>query len=1196
MSIKIWIRRRGPTAASILALVLASGLSSGATTDLSVGSASVVEGNSGTSKLRFTISRTGDLTLPLSIGVETDGTPAPAATAGVDYVSLPAGNRIVFPAGQSSMGVDVSVLGDTALEPDETLLLRLSNARQVSQPELAGAYQYFVKPSVSAGGSAYPSAITSADVDGDGKPDVLVAHENGFSVYPNRTTDGRLKLGAQQVFDTSLAPSAILSRDFDADGRPDLILAQRFNTKVLVLRNLSSNGVVQFAPPVEIALGGPPDALYSADINGDAKPDIVTTNGWAGTISVLLNLSTASELRFSNREFATSMPVGSAVLADFNTDGKTDIALVNGDDNHVVLLRNRSTLDSASFTSSNIAVSSRPDQLAAGDLDGDGKPELIVTDGPSNSHKLLINRSEGGEMQFTTNDLGYLPQTNSLHALDVDGDGKLDLVQVNRGVKLNTSTGPGDFRFAETVVTPTDGSGSHYADLDGDQRPEICLVRSYGWFAVTRNLSSPGKARFATRVTFGSLADGSALFGIASGDIDGDGRTDLVTVGSSKNDFALFANRSFNQELRLEYGGAVPLGKNLVVFRLEDLNLDGKPDLVMSDHSGEVLTAYRNTSTSAAFSFASPVSFPANTQPYNFALADFDGDGRKDAALANVGQDKVSVLRNLSTASLISFGAAQTVPSGPVAGAIAAGDLDGDGKADLAVATTSGSLSVLRNVSSAGTIAFAPMKSISVIAAFSFAIVDVDGDGKPELIVDGGFGVGASILPNASVTGDIRFGTAIPLSTESFGGYPIRGMDLDGDGRPEIIARGPLGVSVFQNLSAPGNIQLAPQMEYALLGPDGLEIADLNGDGQLDLAFAQNAEHSGSVLLGLFTEASISTNEGIGRILDDDLDTAPDSFGFPWRFGAARGSVQVSDAATIAGINTLAPISVTGGEYSINGGSFVATAGTVKAGDQVRARHTAASGFGATVQTVVTIGGVSASFASTTVAADTLPDSLSFPAKPGVEPGAVTESAASQVKGIDTSVPVSVTGGEYSINGGAFTAAPGTAAAGDQLRLRHRAASGYGQTTQTTISVGDTSASFSSTTRPADTTPDAVSFASAPGVAPDTLVQSAAIQVSGIEVAVAISIVGGEYSINGGNFGSIASTVAPGDIVVVRLRSASGLPGNATAVLRLNNLEVPFSVESLLPIDLGEKGGGALPPLMALIFAGLALLRRRTRT
>ncbi|WP_273455061.1 Calx-beta domain-containing protein, partial [Nevskia ramosa] len=113
---------------------------------------------------------------------------------------------------------------------------------------------------------------------------------------------------------------------------------------------------------------------------------------------------------------------------------------------------------------------------------------------------------------------------------------------------------------------------------------------------------------------------------------------------------------------------------------------------------------------------------------------------------------------------------------------------------------------------------------------------------------------------------------------------------------------------------------------------------------------------------------TIAKAQGVATILNDDVaaDTTPDQFGFASVTDVALGSVQTSNPITVAGINAASPISVVGGSYSVNGGAFVTTSGTVTVGQTVRVQQTASNTAGATTVATLTIGGVSANYSVTT--------------------------------------------------------------------------------------------------------------------------------------------------------------------------------------------------------------------------------------
>lgn len=199
-------------------------------------------------------------------------------------------------------------------------------------------------------------------------------------------------------------------------------------------------------------------------------------------------------------------------------------------------------------------------------------------------------------------------------------------------------------------------------------------------------------------------------------------------------------------------------------------------------------------------------------------------------------------------------------------------------------------------------------------------------------------------------------------------------------------------------------------------------------------------------------------------------DTTPNAFSFTDQTDVALSSTITSASITVSGIDAPAAISVTGGTYDINGsGSFTSSPGTVDNGDTVRARHTSSASHETATNTTVTIGGVSDTFTSTTEAAapgeDTTPNAFTFTDQTDVALSSVITSAAITVAGIDAPSTISVSGGTYDINGsGTFVSTPGTVEVGDTVRARHTSSSSYSTATNTVVTIGGVSDTFTSTT------------------------------------------------------------------------------------------------------------------------------------
>ena len=181
--------------------------------------------------------------------------------------------------------------------------------------------------------------------------------------------------------------------------------------------------------------------------------------------------------------------------------------------------------------------------------------------------------------------------------------------------------------------------------------------------------------------------------------------------------------------------------------------------------------------------------------------------------------------------------------------------------------------------------------------------------------------------------------------------------------------------------------------------------------------------------------------------------------------GVKPTTVVESNSIQISGLTKPAALTISGGEYRLNGSAYTKAKGTVKDGDTVQVRHTASSASNTTVTTTLKAGTNTYTFKSTTLVMDSTPDPISFVPQTGVSLSSLVESAVVTVSGINTTLALSITGGEYRINGGVYTKAKGTLQNGDTLQVRHTAATSSRKSITTTLKLGSTSVSFKSTTK-----------------------------------------------------------------------------------------------------------------------------------
>jgi hypothetical protein len=342
-----------------------------------------------------------------------------------------------------------------------------------------------------------------------------------------------------------------------------------------------------------------------------------------------------------------------------------------------------------------------------------------------------------------------------------------------------------------------------------------------------------------------------------------------------------------------------------------------------------------------------------------------------------------------------------------------------------------------------------------------------------------------------------------------------------------------------------------------------------------------------TVTVGTGTFAPVNFN-----VFTQAADTSPEPLNFGAQIDVALSTLVTSNTQTVTGINVATPIAITDGEYSVNGGPFTSVAGTVVEGDTVTLRQTSSATSDTTTNAFLTVGDQGATFAVTT--GDTTPQQFTFTDATNAALGTVTESNSVTIFGITLPAPISIVGGEYSINTGIFTSAPGTVTVGQQVVVRQTSSGTPATTTDTVLTVGGVADTFSVTTVPADTTPDAFAFTDQTGVALNSAITSNEITVAGINAAAPISVTDGQYSINGGAFTAAAGTVLAGNTVRVRVTSSATVSTAVNATLTIGGVSDTFTATTTAtPPSSGGGGSSSMDFLAIGLLGAVAFLRRR---
>lgn len=245
------------------------------------------------------------------------------------------------------------------------------------------------------------NAVVAGNFDGNGRADLAVATTgtDQIEVLPN---NGNGTFGSSIETNIPDDATAMAVADFGGNFKDDLAVVE--NGKVMILLGNDGDGTFDAAPGGQYGVGGiGPYSIISADVNGDGMPDLVATNRATGLVTVLLGAGNNGQLvPAPGSPFAAGAGVSSVTVADFNSDGVLDLAVVNAVANTVSIWIGQGNGRFWPDSGGPIPVGSGPAAIGAGDFNNDGYPDLAVADnGSSDVTVLLANRSRSSVYSFT---------------------------------------------------------------------------------------------------------------------------------------------------------------------------------------------------------------------------------------------------------------------------------------------------------------------------------------------------------------------------------------------------------------------------------------------------------------------------------------------------------------------------------------------------------------------------------------------------------------------------------------------------------------------------------------------------------------------------------------------------------------------------------------------------------------------------
>ena len=800
----------------------------------------------------------GDVTILEGMGGGSFAARAPIALTGNDVPKA-----IVAGVFGDGGGTDLAVLGQNndAASGDLTTLVRAGNG------------PYLVANTIPVGDT--PDGLVAGDYNGDGRTDLAVANilDPDVSIL--------LGIGQGEFVDTNAVDfSPIAVGDFNGDGLPDYAAPDGIHPGLADGTFQAATDIPELSAPGEMI-----SAIVAGDFGGDGRADLAVANYLDDEVTIFMG-----DGRGGFRD-AGSIAVGdhptAIAVGDFNGDGRDDLAVANAFSDNVTILLSHGD---GSFTDAgSVPVGGRPTSIVAGDFSGDGAVDLAVADGVSNDVTILRGDGRGSFRPEERIALTSVDYPSSIVKGDFVGDGRVDLAvagMFSNDVAILARDGSGSFRQTATIALGGRSSPVALAagDFTADGRTDLA-VADQGSADVTILLSRAGGTfhvsapiPFTQQEPSGNVVK-SLIAGIAVGSFTRGGPEDLLIADENTADIVFLAgvgNGTF-QGVAPDLVGATPQA-----LAAGDFNGDGRTDLAVANYfSGNVSILLGNDDGT----FKTMETIAVGIEPDAIVQGDFNGDGNLDLAVLDQGSASVpGDVKILLGNGAGDFTIAETIPVGLESIALVTGDFNADGHIDLAVldggtSTIPGDVTILLGDGRGN---FTRQATFVGLQPSALAAGDFNGDGRTDLAVAGDNNdvqilmvVGGSLLPVARpifvganlnpvgiVAGDFNHDGRLDLAVAS------QNADGLGDGDVTILQGQGNGTFVLTSTIS------FPEVSYPL----EIVAGDFNGNGNLDLAVTETGLGGVAVLLnhgdgGFQPSNTIAIAVSVGGILAADLNS-----------------------------------------------------------------------------------------------------------------------------------------------------------------------------------------------------------------------------------------------------------------------------------------------------------------------------------
>jgi len=573
-----------------------------------------------------------------------------------------------------------------------------------------------------------PRAIAIADFDRDGFDDLATVNGDANTVsillgVPDGTFAHEVEYPAAEY------ATQLHTGDFNEDGNVDLLTNGGPSTAYVLLGNGNGGFAADSAVP---AVGGA-SHLALGDLNSDGKQDLIAARRGgrysSGMFGVFFGAGDGSFLPLVEYEPKAAGPIASA---DLDRDGKAELVAYTRNQSVSVL-----TLDASGGLAAEAVypTPAPPQRVVIADLNRDDWLDIVTLDAWGIYPLLATGQGEFDSPQRQ-------PTVGRLHDLllhDFDGDGNLDLAGLafhdnTDTASLNVHRGSGNGSFAVGTEYPARRSDEwiEVGDLDDDGYPDLVTAsKSESGVSVLWNVGGASYPKQTVHAT-----DSVTSF-MALGDVDESGTTDILVASgdpySETSSITVLLNSGNGDFVPLTISDAARVAR----MGLVDLNHDGRLDLVETDGEQDGLMVRLGLGDGTFGSPLQSATHGGGIYHYGSVFGDLDGDGNLDVVARSTSGSFLDVMLGVGDGTFVAL-APQAIAPDYTPGRLALGDMNGDGTLDLvsnALVYWVGQQMVVMLGAGDGTFACATASLASGVENDSFAVGDLDGDGRPDLVV-----------------------------------------------------------------------------------------------------------------------------------------------------------------------------------------------------------------------------------------------------------------------------------------------------------------------------------------------------------------------------------------------------------------------------------------------------------------------------